>query len=768
MSKALKAAIKHLVKREVSKAMRKERKKHASNGIAGQELAYQAHLAEMRKMASFHPMDLAVGAVLGGTAGAYMANEAYKPRSHTPDGESYRANKLKHELNHQIDIQTNRENPSFADQMHSRIGRAKMRWANIMQDNTALRLLSGAAVGAAAGAVAGNSVGKKLRNSVAVDMLMNKASHLQMADALGISRELVEKKAYYLDVPVEDVLHFELMAHTVNSLPQKTAAQKDFLEKMAFVQHQVGDLPLPSRPLSINDVIATGMPKTVSEGSMWTTLMQKQKLRNQGEASELLAALGQDQISEPEDGRNWTRSERGKELLGIFGGPSEIEEDIDTTKLSSHEQVRRWLDKQAQANGHGQENEMYEATEERLSKLSYAELYLMESGVKAAAADRKAVLLPVVEPTMTNLGYVENGSTIKEAERVRDFAYADREGRRMAHTTPLPRKVAAAAIQAAALGQQTKEGGVKVVNGELVKTKSNKQRRMEKQEAQRAQAQKEQAARRDAASARADSRRAAQQGTPATQQATAQKGIQKSTPPRYEYNSDGASPTRRGSNGPMYFDDGRELPKSKARPLPKVHPDKKVAPPLTDWKGETGGKPKLRQGKWLETFKKHDKTPKKEPPKATPLPSGGQAKKKAVRPLPSGGDAKPFQGTGGGGGKPPVPPSQVPAASAEAPKPSSNNAPKKVNPTPKPAKPVAPSPGYQPSSAPSSAPAPSASAAASSGASAGKTVSKGSIGKWLSKNKGKLAIGGGVALGVGGLAAGIAAHRRNQQQQSQE
>lgn len=673
--------------------MRKERKKHASNGIAGQELAYQAHLAEMRKMASFHPMDLAVGAVLGGTAGAYMANEAYKPRSHTPDGESYQANKLKHELNHQIDIQTNRENPSFADQMHARIGRAKMRWANIMQDNTALRLLSGAAVGAAAGAVAGNSVGKKLRNSVAVDMLMSKASHLQLADTLGISRDLVEKKAYYLDVPVEDVLHMELIAHTVSALPQKTAAQQDFLEKMAFVQHQVGDLPLPSRPLSINEVIATGMPKEVSEGSMWTALMQKQKLRNQGEASELLSALSQDQIAEPEDGRNWTRSERGKELLGIFGGPSEIEEDIDTTKLSSHEQVRRWLNKQARAKQgqHGQESDMYEATEERLSKLSYAELYLMESGVKAAAADRKAVLLPVVEPTMTNLGYVENGSTIKEAEHVRDFAYADREGRRMAHTTPLPRKVASAAIQAAALGGHTKESGYDVVDGKLVKTKSNKQRRLEKQEAQRASAQQEQAARRDAASARAESRRAGQQPT-----ATPQQG---------------------------------NSPRTKGRNIPQSAPS----------------------------------TPQT-PPKATRLPSGGPEKKKAVRPLPSGGDAKPFQGSGGGGGKPPTHPSSVPAAAAEAPKPSSNNAPKRVTPTPKPAAPVANSPGYKPSGAPSQAAAP---AAASSGSSATKSVSKGSIGKWLSKNKGKLAIGGGVALGVGGLAAGIAAHRRNQQQ-SQE
>lgn len=408
--------------------MRKKRDPFADNSIPLVE--YHTFVHEMKKEAAFHPMDAAIGGLIGGAAGAYMANEAYKPREHTPKGESYHANRLKHELAHQIDVRINREDPSFKDRFMDRIGKARMRFANIMQDNTALRLLSGAAVGAATGVYGGHMIGNKLRDSVAVASMFPKTSAVvqppntrpqlteaekamllhnaretgglsglaiggvaglglgalsgspwgaamtgslgalggsligsrfaegrqqkeilglgkqsstadarRVCDVAGLKRSLLVKKAAYLGVSMEEAAEMELRAMQFASQPYRTPVQEAFLHKMAEVQAQVAPPPPPAQPLGMNAAFGEDIPTEVQGGSMLSVLMQKQRaIQNHDHAGELQA---QEMMAsaEPEDGRSWTRSERGRELLGIFGGESSpMGETPDPSKLSS---VRR-------------------------------------------------------------------------------------------------------------------------------------------------------------------------------------------------------------------------------------------------------------------------------------------------------------------------------------------------------------------------------------------------------------------------------------------
>ncbi|MCA8939609.1 MAG: hypothetical protein KDB07_07370 [Planctomycetes bacterium] len=278
--------------------------------------AFASFTAGLKKTsAPVHPQDIAMGALLGG---GYAAHQAYTRHKEMPSGETPFSNKIRHELESHLETRQDTEDPSFMDRMKERLIRGKLRYANLAQGHPLAAMAAEGAAGAVGGAIGGHVAGNAIRESKALS-LMKRGSALQISDILGLSRDALSKKAAALGTTIEDAAEYELLAFAISSLPTKTAGQQDFLDDMARLQNIVVGAP-PSRPIKMSAAMKSAAP----QGSIGQIFIEREQAKRlAAEIPSMLPEMAASQI-EPNDYREPARHERGKELLGIFGGASSL------------------------------------------------------------------------------------------------------------------------------------------------------------------------------------------------------------------------------------------------------------------------------------------------------------------------------------------------------------------------------------------------------------------------------------------------------------
>jgi len=274
---------------------------------AGEAVSFLAGLK--KESAQIHPVDVSVGALIGGS---FAAQNAATRHSTMPSGETPYSNKIRHEMAHHLETRQAGKPPSKLDRLNERLIAGKLRYARLAQEkkNPAIALES--MVGAASGAVKGAIIGKNIRSMIA------KRASYKAADALGLSRQMLEKKAVALELPVEDVVSIELHAQTLSKKSSLAPDEEKFLYEMGQLQQVItGRAPEPIKRASMNISTNKALLKQSSLGEL---LIQKEMKKQQTrEIPDELAEVASARM-EKNDYRAPAREERRNELLGIFGG----------------------------------------------------------------------------------------------------------------------------------------------------------------------------------------------------------------------------------------------------------------------------------------------------------------------------------------------------------------------------------------------------------------------------------------------------------------
>lgn len=270
-------------------------------------------LAELRKEAEIHPMDVALGALVGGSMAAYRAHQRHKE---LPSGETPYSNEMRHMMESHLETRENPD-PSWRDRIEEKMIAGRLRYARLAQENKNPAIALEALGGAIAGAVGGHQIGKAIRDSKAFGLL-GKMGAAQIADVVGLRRDLLIKKAEIQNISVEDAANQELFALRLSKQASLTPEEQQFMNHMKSVQQAaIGEPPEPIKRASMNKAVHRGLKKRASMGEL---LMQKQLMKNQ--VKDVPESLTETTEDEPQDYRTPAREERRSELLGIFGGPS--------------------------------------------------------------------------------------------------------------------------------------------------------------------------------------------------------------------------------------------------------------------------------------------------------------------------------------------------------------------------------------------------------------------------------------------------------------
>ena len=242
--------------------------------IVAAEFMYELKKEATPAAPKTHPMDMAVGALIGGTMGAYKGSIRHKTM---PSGETPYSNKLRHEMEHHLETRLGSKKPSFSDRMSEKMIAGKLRYARLMQENPNIAPLVEGAVGAATGAVIGGRAGKSIRSTTWFNTL-SKSGAAKVADVIGVSRSLVEKKANHLGIPYEGAVELELAAFGLSSKDMRSSSEMDYLSKMAFVQDVVSPKPPePIQDMKMSPATAAALPNNSMGMALMANELKKQK-----------------------------------------------------------------------------------------------------------------------------------------------------------------------------------------------------------------------------------------------------------------------------------------------------------------------------------------------------------------------------------------------------------------------------------------------------------------------------------------------------------
>lgn len=276
--------------------------------------AYASFMAGLKtSSAGIHPQDIAIGALVGA---GYAGHRGMQRHKKLPTGESTFSNKARHEIQHHLETRQSGDKPSFMDRMKEKLIRGKLRYARLAEGHPLAATAMEAGAGAVGGALGGHIAGQSIRNSKALT-LAKRGSALEIADTLGLSREALVKKSSVLGVSIEHMVDLELEAMKLSQVQELSDDEAMFLHDMDALQREsLG----PGKTVRPSTMSAT-MKKASPQGSIGQILIEREQARQAALVPEMLPEMAASQI-EPNDYREPARHERGRELLGIFGGPS--------------------------------------------------------------------------------------------------------------------------------------------------------------------------------------------------------------------------------------------------------------------------------------------------------------------------------------------------------------------------------------------------------------------------------------------------------------
>lgn len=289
----------------------------------------------LKKEASFtlHPAGAAVGAVIGGGWAAHQAMGRHEAKAST--GESVYSNQARHEMESYLERTQHRNDLSPMEKIEGRLITGKLRYARLAEKSPNQAIALESVLGAGAGAIGGSQVANAVGASKAL-ALAKVGNALHIADAIGVSRPVLVKKAEYLGLSIPEVVEMEVVALGLSKKASLSEEDQAFLAGMKRTQEAVTGKhdPILKRAQVALPVQRAYQRLTEKKASLGELLEQKALEREQAQEIEK-ARMVEPMMApqEPEDYRVPVREERRAALLDIFGGKTLSPEVAKTSQV---------------------------------------------------------------------------------------------------------------------------------------------------------------------------------------------------------------------------------------------------------------------------------------------------------------------------------------------------------------------------------------------------------------------------------------------------